>query len=248
MLAAAGSLLAMVAGTVGLLGGSAAGSAGPQDTLVPTAGLAANQADRSSALVKAIYASRQEQVVTSRGQRVSRSTERSATPQLATILSSPPPPPPPPSIAVHAKELAAQQAQVADPPRPIWVLPVTHFVLTAGFGEVSPLWGTFHTGQDFAAPWGTPVHAIGAGVIVFAGWDGPYGNKLVIRHPDGTESWYCHLSSFVHTSGTVSVGELIARVGATGNATGPHLHLEIHPGGGPAVDPLKWLRAHGVDV
>lgn len=248
MLAAAGSVLALVAGTVGLLGGTAAGSAGPRDALLPTAGLSAKVTAHSSAVAEAVYAARQQRVSTVGERRVSRSTERGATPQLASILSSPPPPPAPASIAVHAKELAARDAQVADPPRPIWVLPVTHFVLTARFGQVSPLWGTFHTGQDFAAPWGTPVHAIGAGVIVFAGWDGPYGNKLVIRHPDGTESWYCHLSSFVHTSGSVSVGELIARVGATGNATGPHLHLEIHPGGGPAVDPLPWLRAHGVNV
>ncbi len=166
---------------------------------------------------------------------------------MASILSSPPSPAHG-SISVDAKQLAARQAQTADPPRPIWVLPMGRFTLTAGFGQVSALWGTFHTGQDFAAPSGSPVHAIGAGVIVSAGWDGPYGNKLVIRHPDGTESWYCHLSSFVRTSGPVGVGELIARVGATGNVTGPHLHLEIHPGGGPAVDPLVWLRAHGVSV
>ena len=59
-----------------------------------------------------------------------------------------------------------------------------------------------HTGQDFAAPEGTPIHAVGDGKIIFAAYDGAYGNKIAIQHPDGTVTWYAHMSAFVRTSGT----------------------------------------------
>ena len=72
-----------------------------------------------------------------------------------------------------------------------WVLPLAHYVLTSPFGM---RWGKLHAGEDFAAPVGTPVHAISAGTIVFAGVEGGYGNKVEIRHWDGTCSWYGHLS------------------------------------------------------
>jgi len=81
--------------------------------------------------------------------------------------------------------------------------------------------------------------------VVSAGWDGAYGNKIVIRHRDGTVTWYAHLSSFVRHTGAVRVGEVIGRIGSTGNSTGAHLHLEVRPGGGDSVDPLHWLRQHG---
>jgi murein DD-endopeptidase MepM/ murein hydrolase activator NlpD len=148
-----------------------------------------------------------------------------------------------------AKREARRQARLAAlRARPDWVLPVSHFRLTAGFGESSYLWSTVHTGQDFAAPEGTPVHAIGAGRIIFAGWDGAYGYKIAIEHDDGTVTWYAHLSGFERTSGRVGVGEVIGLVGATGNVTGSHLHLEVRPGNGAPVDPLPWLREHGVTI
>jgi murein DD-endopeptidase MepM/ murein hydrolase activator NlpD len=126
-----------------------------------------------------------------------------------------------------------------------YVLPLDHYRLTAGFGAVSGLWSHTHTGQDFAAPIGTPVHAVADGVITSAEWAGAYGWRIIVRHADGTETWYCHLSAFLIRSGKVQAGEMIGRVGATGNVTGPHLHLEVRINGQP-VDPRPWLRAHGL--
>jgi murein DD-endopeptidase MepM/ murein hydrolase activator NlpD len=141
-----------------------------------------------------------------------------------------------------AKERKAREAA-----RPKWVLPVDHFRLTAGFGDYG-LWSSSHTGQDFACPEGTPIHAIGDGKIIFAAYDGAYGNKIAILHPDGTVTWYAHMSAFVQTSGTVQAGDVIGRVGTTGNTTGAHVHLEVRPHNGAPVPPLTWLRAHGVKV
>ena len=150
--------------------------------------------------------------------------------------------------AVTAYRKAARQARIAaEKARPKWVLPLVSFRLTAGFGEYG-LWSSAHTGQDFAAPYGTPVRAIGDGKIIFASYDGSYGNKVVVEHPDGTVTWYAHLSAFVRTSGPVKAGDVIGRVGSTGNSTGNHVHLEVRPGGSAPVPPLTWLRAHGIRI
>jgi murein DD-endopeptidase MepM/ murein hydrolase activator NlpD len=125
-----------------------------------------------------------------------------------------------------------------------WVLPVRKYVKSSGFGW---RWGKLHAGEDFAAPIGTPVHAISSGVVVFAGVDAGYGNKVEIRHWDGTVSWYGHLSRIdVKAGQKVDPAEQIGLVGSTGHSTGPHLHLEIHPHGDGPIDPLPWLRAHGL--
>lgn len=137
--------------------------------------------------------------------------------------------------ALHALQAASYQ------------LPVDHYVLTARFGEISPLWHTVHTGLDFAAPEGTPIHAVAGGVVVSTGYDGDYGNKTVVRLDDGTVLWYCHQSAFeVHPGERVATGQRIGLIGATGNTTGPHLHLEVHPHGGAAVDPYAWLVHQGL--
>ncbi|PJJ02881.1 peptidase M23-like protein [Streptomyces sp. 2333.5] len=129
-----------------------------------------------------------------------------------------------------------------------YTAPVASFTLTAGFGESGDRWAADHTGQDFAAPTGTPVKAVHSGTITQAGWAGSYGYRIVLTLDDGTELWFCHLSSMVKTSGKVSTGDVIARVGATGNVTGPHLHLEVRPGAGDPIDPMPWLRDHGIKV
>jgi murein DD-endopeptidase MepM/ murein hydrolase activator NlpD len=129
------------------------------------------------------------------------------------------------------------------------VTPVVTYTLTAHFGEASGLWAHRHTGQDFAAPTGTPVRAAGDAVVVSTAPDGPYGNTIVLRHSDGTETWYCHLSAFLtHPGDVVTAGQVIGRVGATGNTTGPHLHFEVRPHGKDPVDPMPWLRGHRVRV
>jgi murein DD-endopeptidase MepM/ murein hydrolase activator NlpD len=127
-----------------------------------------------------------------------------------------------------------------------WQLPVVGYHLTAGFGDYG-LWSSYHTGLDFAAPSGTPIYAVANGVINSASYDGSYGNKTVETLEDGTELWYCHQTSFVVSAGdTVHAGQLIGYIGSTGHVTGPHLHLEVRPGGGDPVDPYTALVAHGV--
>ncbi|HVK29589.1 MAG TPA: M23 family metallopeptidase [Nocardioides sp.] len=127
-----------------------------------------------------------------------------------------------------------------------WGLPLKSYRLTATFGEYG-LWSSYHTGLDFAAPSGTPIYAVTNGTVTSAGFDGAYGNKTVLTLEDGTELWFCHQSAFnVSVGDTVRTGELIGYVGSTGHVTGPHLHLEVRPGGGDPVDPDAALRQHGV--
>ncbi len=131
-----------------------------------------------------------------------------------------------------------------------WVLPVTPGVyhLTARFGDYSSLWSHFHTGLDFAAPTGTPIMAVAGGKITEVGYSGAYGNRTIELLPDGTELWYCHQNEFGTSVGaTVKPGQVIGYVGSTGNVTGPHLHLEVHPGGGDPVDPYTALQVHGLN-
>jgi len=102
-----------------------------------------------------------------------------------------------------------------------------------------------HRGVDYAAPMGTPVHAVGDGVITYCGWRGGYGRFIVIRHTDGVHSTaYAHLSRYgrgIHGGAHVRQGQVIAYVGMSGLATGPHLHFEfrVH---GTQVNPLTVKR------
>jgi murein DD-endopeptidase MepM/ murein hydrolase activator NlpD len=89
-----------------------------------------------------------------------------------------------------------------------------------------------HQGIDFAAPPGTPVRAVGDGVVDFAGWQNGYGNVVFIEHSRGHTTVYAHLSSMNVTRGQrVSQGQHIGGVGSTGWATGPHLHFEFRING-----------------
>lgn len=127
-----------------------------------------------------------------------------------------------------------------------WILPTEGYHLTARFGDYG-LWSSYHTGLDFAADTGTPIVAIANGVVTSVGYDGSYGNKTVLTLDDGTELWFCHQNStVVNTGDIITAGELIGYVGSTGNVTGPHLHLEVRPGGGDPVDPYAALVAHGI--
>lgn len=126
------------------------------------------------------------------------------------------------------------------------VLPVDHYVLTARFGQCSSHWANCHTGLDFAAPEGTPIRAVMNGRVVWTGWGGPYGNLTKIQHAGNLQTWYAHQSAIDVTVGqNVTAGQIIGRIGSTGNATGPHVHLEVRSNGTP-VDPQQWLTAHGV--
>ncbi|NUR29384.1 MAG: M23 family metallopeptidase [Catenulispora sp.] len=151
------------------------------------------------------------------------------------------------AAALAAAKAAAEHAEAARRAAADAVrLPVSGYRITAVFGQAGNRWARDHTGTDFAAPIGTRIGAVMAGTIISAGWAGPYGKQVKIRHADGTETWYNHMSRITVSVGDkVAAGEQIGAVGSTGNSTGPHLHLEVHPGGGAAVDPVRWLRAHG---
>ena len=98
-----------------------------------------------------------------------------------------------------------------------------------------------HTGVDYAAPKGTPVHSVADGIVIFKGWGGGGGNTLKIKHPGNMQTGYLHLSRYAKgiNKGThVSQGQLIGYVGSTGASTGPHLDFRIWKNGKP-IDPLK---------
>ncbi|WP_428950992.1 M23 family metallopeptidase [Streptomyces sp. cg35] len=120
------------------------------------------------------------------------------------------------------------------------------------YHQSGSMWSSgYHTGTDFVVPTGTSIKAVGAGTVVSAGLDGAYGNEVVIQHADGRYSQYAHMSSVGVSSGqTVTAGQQIGLSGATGNVTGPHLHFEIRtsPSYGSDIDPLAYLREHGVNV
>ncbi len=129
----------------------------------------------------------------------------------------------------------------------LWVIPVTGYRLSARFGQSSGLWSTTHTGLDFAGPAGSTIVSVAAGTVKSTGYEGAYGNRTVITLTDGTDIWYCHQSRIAVSVGdTVGPGDVIGYTGSTGNVTGPHLHLEVHPNGGGPVDPEAALREHNV--
>ncbi|MBT2385633.1 M23 family metallopeptidase [Streptomyces sp. ISL-11] len=133
-----------------------------------------------------------------------------------------------------------------------YVSPIDGSYVSTSYKASSGLWSSgSHTGVDFHAESGTSVHAVGAGTVVEAGWGGAYGNNVVIQHNDGTYTQYGHLSSIGVTAGqTVTAGQEIGISGATGNVTGPHLHFEARtgPSYGSDIDPVEYLRSHGVNV
>ena len=149
------------------------------------------------------------------------------------------------SIAKKKARMAAlKKAEAERKARERWVQPIKGAAFTSGYGW---RWGRMHEGNDFGTPVGTPVHAMSTGTVTFAGFEGGYGNKIEIEYWDGTVSVYGHLSVIqVSTGEQVTPGEVVGLSGNTGHSTGPHLHLEIHPGGGAAIDPAPWLRDHGL--
>jgi murein DD-endopeptidase MepM/ murein hydrolase activator NlpD len=141
-------------------------------------------------------------------------------------------------LAVRALE--AKQAALAHS----WRMPITNPVRTSGFGL---RWGHMHEGQDFAVPVGTDLVAMSTGTVVFAGQESGFGNVVKIRYWDNTVTYYGHMSRISATEGEgVEPGQVVGQSGNTGHSTGPHLHLEVHPGGGAAANPAPWLAAHNI--
>lgn len=123
--------------------------------------------------------------------------------------------------------------------------------ITQGFHNPGNYTLGYHTGVDFRAAFGTPVHAANGGTIVDSDTSAAYGTNVQILNDDGTYALYAHLSAKNVTVGQhVAAGYVIGNVGSTGNSSGAHLHFEIriHPlfAEGNFVDPADWLRAHGV--
>ena len=138
----------------------------------------------------------------------------------------------------HASRSQARQPlhHKPQPPAHRWVRPNSG-PLTSPFGY---RWGRLHAGIDLAGPYGSPIVAATDGCITYAGPMSGYGEVMNITDWDGTETVYGHMSAFVRTSGCVKAGQVIARVGAAGDATGAHLHFEVHVGGAP-VNPIPFL-------
>jgi murein DD-endopeptidase MepM/ murein hydrolase activator NlpD len=141
-----------------------------------------------------------------------------------------------------AEAQAAEAArQAAEASRPKYARPGVGRV-TSGFGT---RWGRLHAGLDIAAGVGSPVMAAADGVVESARNEGGYGRCVRVRHSDGTQTVYAHLSAFLVEPGErVAAGEQIAREGNTGQSTGPHLHFEVRIGGAP-INPATWLRERG---
>lgn len=194
-----------------------------------------------------------------------------AGPETAALLSTPAPPPRESALdkQVERREraltamfaVAEQRAHVeqvrsdrlralgyiGDLPALETILPLSGYHLSAGFGAAGPLWEADHTGLDFGAPTGTGLVAVADATVSEVAYAGPYGLRTVLTLADGTDLWYCHqMASLVSPGQTVEIGDPIGLVGTTGNTTGPHLHLEVHPDGGAATDPAAWLVAAGM--
>ncbi|MFD9359116.1 M23 family metallopeptidase [Streptomyces sp. NPDC060031] len=144
------------------------------------------------------------------------------------------------------KKRKAEEAAAKEAARPKFAIPVEQHGLSATFGQAGGMWMSVHTGIDFPVSYGTPVMAATDGTVRTQ-FNSAYGNMAIVTAADGTETWYCHLSSTKIRSGKVKAGDVIAYSGNSGNSTGPHLHFEVRPGGGAAIDPLPWLRSHDLD-
>ncbi|MET9975996.1 M23 family metallopeptidase [Streptomyces microflavus] len=155
--------------------------------------------------------------------------------------------------AEEIREEKARAARAAERARlNAFHLPVSGSHVTTGYKTGGSLWSSgSHSGVDFMAASGSSVVAVGAGTVVEAGWGGAYGNNIVLRMTDGTYTQYGHLSSIgVSVGQSVTSGQQIGLSGSTGNSTGPHLHFEARttPEYGSDMDPVGYLRSHGLNV
>ena len=132
-------------------------------------------------------------------------------------------------------------------------LPEGVYRLTSPFGyRVDPISGGYseHAGQDYAAPMGTPIHAVAEGVVTHAGpgIQGRSNNLIIIQHKINGETfytWYIHMYDngvLVKKGDTVKAGQVIGKVGSNGNSTGPHLHLEVHDQNDKLMNPVQFLK------
>lgn len=120
-----------------------------------------------------------------------------------------------------------------------------NYNITSPYGErIHPVYKTkiFHTGIDIAAPMGSDIIAANSGTVIFSGWNGGYGNCIIIDHGGGISTLYAHCSRLLVSKGElVSAKQTIAAIGSTGISTGPHLHFEVRING-DHTDPMSYLK------
>ncbi len=161
------------------------------------------------------------------------------------------------------KQLAAQLANLgidwAQVSPDGWVKPAGNYYISAGYGwdpdHLGPGIGEYHYGVDLAQSCGNPIIAAHSGTVVLAGWDGGYGNAVVIDHGGGLYTLYGHQpydnGIVVSVGQSVQTGQLIGHVGSTGQSTGCHLHFGVYVGGYGndseyTIDPISFMAANGV--
>lgn len=151
--------------------------------------------------------------------------------------------------AVRADNTAASRSTTTrTTPAPTgWVHPLPGARITDCFGTR----GGRHLGTDLAAPTGTPIHAVHAGTVAVVKYEsGGGGYYIVLSHGGGTYSSYMHMvrRSPLNVGQAVAAGQVVGNVGESGDATGPHLHFEVHQGLWHKVNPAAFMRSHGVAV
>ncbi|MGC4755220.1 M23 family metallopeptidase [Micromonospora trifolii] len=183
--------------------------------------------------------------------RADRSARESSIPVTPSLSPTPSPSAvsasPTPAKTAAAKAKPKPKPKKTTKPTPAWVDPMPGAAVTSCYGQ---RWGTLHAGIDLALPSGTPIHAAAAGTVTQAGdaSDG-YGNSVFIDHGNGYLTHYAHQSRIAVTVGQkVKAGQVIGYEGATGDATGPHLHFEVHQGMWNQIDPAPFMRTRGVDL
>lgn len=120
----------------------------------------------------------------------------------------------------------------------VFTKPVNGGIITSLYGMRR---GKLHTGIDIADKLNTAIYASQSGEVIFAGYSGNYGNLIKVRHENGYESYYAHCNKILVNKGDIiEQGQLIAKMGMTGNATGPHLHFEIRLNG-EILNPYEFI-------
>ncbi|GHH95822.1 M23 family metallopeptidase [Streptomyces capillispiralis] len=235
---AAGVAALATSGVVGSLAAPAlaAGPAAAQTGLTPVVTLGDAVADRIDAQAAAQHEAARE---------AAEAAARKAAEQAAREKAA--------EAAAEARAEKERAAREAERKRlNTFVSPIAGSYVSTGYKSGGAVWSSgSHTGVDFHAASGTPVRSVGIGTVVEAGWGGAYGNQIVIRMNDGTYTQYGHLSSLgVSVGQQVTAGQQIGVSGATGNVTGAHLHFEARTTAeyGSDIDPVAYLRAHGVNL
>jgi murein DD-endopeptidase MepM/ murein hydrolase activator NlpD len=266
------SLLGLgIAGSVVLTGSAQRTATGTEAAVVNTANRSATSTSRSNSR-PALDAAKVQSLADQRAEELSKANEQidaSATAKAAKARDK--------ALAKdskatskQAKLLIASKAAVTPKRKPTTsraatrpavasgksCMPVTGgYSVAARFGQVGS-WARYHTGFDFSAPVGTPLHAPASGVVTNAGGgsaSGWAGNYVAIKYPDGTQTLMAHMSTVsVRVGQSVSACQVVGAIGMTGRTFGPHVHFEVYPAGITpgdvyrAVNPVNWLSAHGL--